>query len=111
MTADENAHVDTPDECAYCGEPLAQAARGRPRRFCGGRCRQAAHELRRWASRSAPLFAESWRAIGNKAMAKEILGEARLVQEGRYREALALRQGAHDREREELAAAYRGRKL
>jgi hypothetical protein len=92
--------------CAVCGEPLIQPVRGRPRLFCRPACRQAAHELRAWACRAAPLFAESWRAIGNMAVADQILEEARLVQEGRYREALALRRAAHDREREELAAAY-----
>jgi hypothetical protein len=58
----------------------------------------------------APVFAENWRVIGNTATAERILEEARLVEVGKYREALALRRAAHDREREELAAAYRGRK-
>lgn len=32
--------------CAACGEPLPGPARGRPRRFCGGACRQKAHRQR-----------------------------------------------------------------
>lgn len=27
--------------CAYCGAPLAQSGKGRPRRFCGDFCRRA----------------------------------------------------------------------
>ena len=29
--------------CAYCGAELAQASRGRPRRFCSAACKQAAY--------------------------------------------------------------------
>jgi endogenous inhibitor of DNA gyrase (YacG/DUF329 family) len=95
--------------CAVCGDPLVRAARGRPRRFCSTVHRQLAAELRSWASRAAAGYAANWRAVGNTATAERILEEAALVEAGRYREALALRQAAHDRQREELAAAYRGR--
>jgi endogenous inhibitor of DNA gyrase (YacG/DUF329 family) len=96
--------------CAFCGEPLAQVARGRPRRFCGGRCRQGAHELRRWASTAAAGYAETWRAIGEIATADRILEEARLVEAGKYGEVLASRRAEADRRHAELAAIYRGRR-
>jgi endogenous inhibitor of DNA gyrase (YacG/DUF329 family) len=96
--------------CAVCGAPLVRAARGRPRRFCSTAHRQRAAELRQWASRAAAGYAANWRAIGNTATAKRIEEEAALVEAGHYREALALRSADHDRQREELAAAYRGRK-
>jgi endogenous inhibitor of DNA gyrase (YacG/DUF329 family) len=96
--------------CAVCGGELVQSARGRPRAFCSGACRQRAHELRRWAARAAPLFAENWRAIGDIATADRILEEAALVEAGKYREVLASRRAYFDRQREQLAAIYRGRK-
>jgi hypothetical protein len=34
------------DRCAACGKSLPAPARGRPRRFCGGACRQKAHRQR-----------------------------------------------------------------
>jgi hypothetical protein len=95
--------------CAVCGEPLIQPVRGRPRLFCRPACRQRAAELRSWASRAAASYAANWRAVGNTGMADQIEEEAALIRGGEYREALALRRAAHDREREQLAVAYRGR--
>jgi hypothetical protein len=71
--------------CAVCGGQLVQPARGRPRLFCSGACRQRAYELRRWATQSAPGFAADWRSIGDEATAARILEEARLIQSGNYR--------------------------
>lgn len=33
--------------CAYCGEPAGWSGRGRPRRFCSSRCKQADYRQRR----------------------------------------------------------------
>lgn len=33
--------------CALCDKPITQPRTGRPRRYCGHRCRQLAYELRR----------------------------------------------------------------
>ena len=38
--------------CLHCGEPLELASTGRPRRYCGARCRVAAHRARRAALRN-----------------------------------------------------------
>ncbi|SRR6266545_142843 len=94
--------------CAVCGEPLIQPVRGRRRLFCRGACRQRASVLRRWATRAAASYAESWRAIGDEATADLLLEEAALVEAGKYREALALRHADFDRRRQELAAIMRG---
>jgi hypothetical protein len=93
--------------CAVCGQELVQPARGRPKRFCGGACRQQALSLRCWASTAAAGYAAQWRSLGAEATAATIEEEAALVRGGEYRAALALRRAAHDRQREELAAAYR----
>ena len=37
---------DSDGHCAMCGAPLSVPVRGRPRRFCGDACRQAAHRQR-----------------------------------------------------------------
>jgi uncharacterized protein with PIN domain len=34
------------DRCEECSGPLVQPATGRPRRYCGDRCRQRAHRSR-----------------------------------------------------------------
>lgn len=39
--------------CLECGEPIAQPATGRPRLYCSGRCRQAAHRRKRLATELA----------------------------------------------------------
>ena len=36
--------------CAVCGEPAGWTGRGRPRRFCSNRCKQADYRRRRAAS-------------------------------------------------------------
>ncbi|MFF9168301.1 MULTISPECIES: hypothetical protein [unclassified Streptomyces] len=47
--------------CERCGEDIAQAATGRPRRFCSDRCRRARHQraktLRRQVDRYLYLAA------------------------------------------------------
>ena len=40
--------------CLECGEPIAQPATGRPRLYCSGRCRQAAHRRKRLAAEASP---------------------------------------------------------
>jgi len=64
------------DRCGACRGPLAQLGTGRPRRFCSGACRSAAHRRRRerlseslprWAAARGRLSlrgARTWRARG-----------------------------------------------
>lgn len=41
------------DICKNCGDPLEHKATGRPRRFCGARCRVAHRRaMKRWAHES-----------------------------------------------------------
>jgi AcrR family transcriptional regulator len=45
--AEHNENRDAADgRCAVCGKAISAPARGRPRRFCGGACRQKAHRQR-----------------------------------------------------------------
>ncbi|MGO8683318.1 MAG: hypothetical protein ACLQUT_01855 [Thermoleophilia bacterium] len=45
--------------CRYCGQPIIQTGRGRPRIYCSDRCRLADHRERR-AAVEARLSFERW---------------------------------------------------
>lgn len=65
--------MKTPTECAYCGAVFE--ARRSDAKYCGVRCRVAAHRARRGAasSRSRPNAGADWRYLARDA---EVKGEA-----------------------------------
>ncbi len=71
---------DTAARCAGpgCGRPLARAATGRPARYCGDNCRQAAHRAKARAAEEAAAraarLAEATRPAGPNGRSAELAG-------------------------------------
>ena len=54
-----------PCRCAWCDAAFEQAARGRPRKYCDGVCKQAA-----WREAQRELTPGEWRALARYAISE-----------------------------------------
>ncbi|GAA2406461.1 hypothetical protein GCM10010404_75730 [Nonomuraea africana] len=69
------APASAPVSCPVCSTPIAQARTGRPARYCGTPCRQAAHRARRRPTETASRAARLRERLADDAAAARQLAD------------------------------------